>query len=195
MKYPTLSLFVLFMISIQSCIAQQSSEEIYTERFNWTINIPEGFMAEGRDAWAKRQDQGKEMIEDTYDEEVINLSTVLFVFKSGEFNLIEANYQPFELDDTMTYEETNREVRNIIYETFYTQMPDAVIDTTFSTETIDGLEFHKFEIEILYPNGTTLYAFMFSRLFGEEEFSTNIFYIDPKEGKKLLTAWRNSRFK
>ncbi len=182
-------------ITIQSCNGQTSpKKEIYNKDFNWTITIPEKFQNVSAEEWAKMQNKGADAIEKTYDEKVINRAKTIFVFKSDQLNYLESNYQPFDIEIDGDYLESCKNVNNILYETFKTQMPDIKIDSISTTEKIDNLEFQTFKMKVEYPNKMILNFLMFSRLFDKKEFSVNIMYVDNNKGQQMLESVRKSKF-
>jgi hypothetical protein len=140
------------------------------------------------------QNRGAEAIENTFGEEVINQSKTIFVFKNANFNYFESNYQPFDERIDGDYLESCKNVNEIVFDTFKTQMPNAKIDSLSTIEKISGMDFHTFKVDITYPNGMTLKSLAYSRLFGLKEFSVNIMYVDDKQGKKMISSWMNSKF-
>ena len=186
---------IFLTIILQSCNGQTTpKKEIYNQDFKWTITIPENFQNVSVEDWTKMQNKGIDAIEKTYDEEVINQVTTIFVFKSDELNYFESNYQPFDIEIDGDYLESCKNVNNMLYETFYAQIPDIKIDSTATVEKIDNLEFQTFKMKIVYPNKMVLNVIMFSRLFDKKEFSVNIMYVDNKKGKQMLNSWKNSKF-
>lgn len=190
-----LSVFVGILFLIPFCHGQSNPNgEIFIEEFNWKITMPKNFEVVDVDEWAKLQGKGIDAIEDTYDEEVVNQARTIFVFQSGQLNYFESNSQPFDIEVDGDYLESCRNVNEVLYETFKTQLPDIKIDTIVGTEKIDNLEFQKFEMKIKYPNDLVLSVMMFSRLFEKKEFSVNLMYLDESKGKDMLESWRASRF-
>ena len=116
------------------------------------------------------------------------------MFKSDQLNYFESNYQPFDIAIDGNYLESCKDVNNILYETFKTQMPDIKIDSTSTIEKIDNLEFQTFKMKVEYPNKMVLNVLMFSRLFDKKEFSVNIMYVDNNKGQQMLESWRKSKF-
>ena len=191
---PTLLLIISLLVQV--CMAQVvPKQKFFDESLKWSITIPEGFESVPAKEWSKIQNRGAQAIEDTYEEEVINLTEIIFVFRAGQFNIFESNTQPFDEELFENYEAACAETYSIVYETFTAQMPDAQVDTLTSTEVIDNLEFQKFEVKIQYPNGLVMHIFMFSRLFDDREFTVNLMYIDEEQGEKMMEAWQKSTFK
>lgn len=187
-------LFLLLLLS--SCTGQTKTEPktLYNEDFKWTITIPENFINVSPQEWAKMQNKGLDAVENTYGEEVINQAKIIFVFKNADFNYMESNYQPFDVEVDGDYLESCKGVNEILFETFKTQMPNAKIDSISSVEKISNLNFQTFKMKINFPNGMTMHSQMYSRLFDKKEFSVNVMYVDEKQGGKMIEAWTKSKF-
>ena len=184
-------------ISLQSCNGQTKKleeKEFYNKDFNWTIAIPDGFEAVTPEQWAKMQNKGEEAMEKTYNSKIVNLSKTIFVFKSDQFNYFESNYQPFDSITDGNYLESCKNVNNILYGTFQAQIPNVKLDTISSEETIGGLKFQTFNVTTTFPNNQKMDVWMYSRLFGNKEFTVNIMTMDKAKQKLLFRAWRNSSF-
>jgi len=167
---------------------------VYNKEFKWTIVIPADFQNVSAADWAKMKDKGAEAIENTYGEEIVDATTTLFVFKNADFNYLEANAQPYDVNEDGNYLDNCKNVNEIIYETFRTQLAGASIDSLTSVTEISGLEFQTFTMKLDLPNGITMHSSMYSRLFDDQEFSVNIMYVDEAQGEKMNTAWARSIF-
>ncbi len=186
---------ICLTIIFQNCAGQTNpKKEIYNKDFNWTITIPENFDTVSAEQWAKMQNKGADAIEKTYDEKVVNRAKTIFVFKSDQLNYFESNYQPFDTTTDGNYLESCKNVNEMLYQTFVTQMQGIKIDTTTSTEKIDNLEFQTLKMRVTYPNNMVMNVLMFSRLFDKKEFSINIMYVDKLKGELMLNSWKKSKF-
>jgi hypothetical protein len=188
--------FLTASIIFQSCKSQPNSnpKTIFSKEFNWRIEIPQGFDSVSAEQWMKMQNRGADAIEKTYDAKVENRTKTIFVFKSDQFNYFESNYQPFDTTKNGNYLESFRNVNILIYGTFEAQMPGAQLDSVSSQESIDGKLFQTFKIRITIPDKMVIELLLFSRLFGNREFTVNIMTVDKEKQRVLLKAWRNSRF-
>lgn len=196
MKIVKILSLVLF-IGIQCCFSQTNSKPkvVNIKEFNWKVTIPKNFALIDGKEWDKVEKRGEKAIEDTFGEGIINQATTLFAYKNGQFNIFEANWQPFDSKLDGDYLETYSEVNKMIYQTFEAQMPKAKLDSISSTQKISGLKFRRFDITINLPNGMILKIIGFSRLFDKKEFTVNITFIDEKIGEKMLDAFQKSRFR
>ncbi|MFT3704147.1 MAG: hypothetical protein QM802_17400 [Agriterribacter sp.] len=190
---PVYALIIGLLAIVQYSNGQtDSTKKIFSKEFKWTISIPDNFENVKPEDWAKMQNRGAEAIENTYDSKVTNRPKIIFVFKSGQFNYLEANYQPFDPAVDGDYLESCKNVNEVLYQTFKKQMPGATIDTLTTVETIDNLEFQTSKMKIEYANKLTMHLFTFSRLFGKREFSLNIMYMDESKGQLMLNSWKES---
>jgi hypothetical protein len=186
---------ICFITIFQGCDGQTSPKtEIFNEEFNWKITIPENFQNVSVEEWTNLQNKGADAIEKTYDEKIINRANTIFVFKSDELNYFESNSQPFDITIDGDYLESCKNVNNMLYETFKTQLPDIKIDSSTSVEKISKMEFQTFKMKIEYPNKMIMNVIMYSRLFDKKEFTVNIMYVDNKKGEQMLDSWKNSKF-
>lgn len=189
-------LYILPLLFFISCESKPTTEnEVYhNEQFNWTIHLPDGFEKETEEEWTKMQEKGTEAIESTFDQEIDNIAQTIFVFKKDETNYFDSNFQPFNPEIDGDYVTSCKQVNLVIYETFMAQMPDIPLDSNSTTLMIDGLEFQQFNVVMNFPNGMKLTTHMFSHLFDDQEIAVNIMYSDAELGKKMMEAWKNSKF-
>ena len=185
----------LVAILLAACSGQSTTQkEIFNQDFNWTIIPPDGFESVSSEEWARLQNKGASAIEDTYGEEIVNQGKTIFVFKSGQLNYFESNYQPFDESVDGDHLESVKAVNEMMYGTFMSQMPNAKVDTTLSTEKIDNLDFYVTNMKITYPNNMVMKILMYNRLFEKKEFTVNITYVDEEKGEQMKSTWRNSKF-
>ncbi|MBN8578619.1 MAG: hypothetical protein J0L66_16875 [Cytophagales bacterium] len=187
-------LFVIPTVLIACVQPAKPPQKFFNPEFKWRITIPEQFESVGPEEWDKLQNRGAAAIEDTYGMAVNNQTTTLFVFKSGNLNYFESNYQYYDEQVDGDFAESVKAVNEALYQTFIVQMPGVTIDTLNSMASIDGLTFYSNEMKIYYPNKLTMYFAMYNRLFDDKELTVNIMYTDVQKGEKLKQAWLNSKF-
>jgi hypothetical protein len=196
--YKFTPLLICLTIAFSVCYGQMRPPKAQTLRnkdFKWTITIPEGFEEVSEEDWERFQTRRARAVEDTYGKRVENLSTTIFVFKNGQFNYLEANYQPFDPEVDGDYRQSCKGVNEIIFETFKTQIPAAKLDSASSVQVISGLEFETFDISLDLPNGMKVKSSLYCHLFGDRDFSVTVMYADKDAGRKMMDAWLASVFR
>lgn len=191
-------LFIFLLLGIGFSSLGQTSKTMHNfEEFGWTITIPNGFEAVNEAEWAKIEDRGVKAIEDTHGEQLINQTTTLFVYRNTQFNVFESNNQPFDENLDGNWIASCKEVNDIVFETFEAQMPNIPLDSASSVETIAGRKFQTFMVKVDLPNGMQLKALMFSTLYPnlKKELTVSITSVDDVQLEKMLSAFRNSKFK
>ena len=194
MKVQLLAALFFFAFFLPGKAQSTAKNKVVNKEFNWSIVVPDSFEHVSADEWARLQNRGAEALEKTTEQKVENRANTIFVFKKDHLNYLEANWQPFDVKVDGNYSESCQLVQDLLYETFTSQMPGSTMDTVSSTEVIDGLKFHRFKMDVQYPNKVLLHVLMYSRLFGKRDFSLNIMYVDEDKGRKMLQAWKQSKF-
>jgi len=193
MKNTLLSVAVFF--TTLSLYAQaEPGKEYFYKPLKWKILIPEGTKSVSNEEWDKLEQKGAAAIEKTYGEKVENNATTLFVVKYDDLNYFEANQQPYDSIADADYPAYFQGVNDVLYETFKEQIPNGNIDTSSSQELIAGLLFQKFRLSIGLPNNIVIRLLMYSRPFGDKEFTVNIMYVDEEKGIRMMSAWKKSTF-
>ena len=192
----TLALATICLAMITSCKAQPKTApgEYYSKEFNWRVTIPAGFEPVPDTTWARMQNKGAAAMEQTVGGKIENHAKTIFVFRQDQFDYFESNYQPFDSASGVDYQEQSRTVGDVVYQTFQAQIPNATMDSSYTTELIGGLTFYLFSMDVHINPQATLHMRMYSRLFATKEFSVNIMYVDPNKGKPMQDAWRKSTF-
>ncbi len=162
--------------------------------FKWRITIPAGFTNMSPAEYAANQKKGVAAIEKTYDGKVENHSKPIFVFKSDQMHYLESNYQSFNTKIDGDYLKSCRNVNDMIFNTFKTQMKGVQIDSTYSFQIINNLKFNVFKIVVTFPNSMMLNFYMFNRLFINKDFSVVMMYADKEKGEAMLNAFKKSTF-
>ncbi len=188
-------LFIVVLILNLATYAQvQPGKEYVFKPLKWKIIIPEGTTAVSNEEWNKLEEKGAAALEKTVGEKIENAATTIFVVKYDEMNYFEANHQPYDSVADPDYPAYFRSANEVLYATFKEQMPNAGIDTATTEEEIDGLLFQKFRIKITMANNMVLKIVMYSRPFGNKEFTMNMMFIDEDRGFRMMSAWKKSTF-
>lgn len=189
-----LCFFLVFAFQQGNCQSSNVSDTLNITEFKWTVVVPENFQPVNQEDWNKELQKGMDLLEDTYDEEIENQSVTLFIYKNGQFNTFEANWQPYDVQVDGDYMETYADVNKVIYKAFEEQLVGTKLDSLTTVQDVSGLQFNRFDVALDFPNGMKLKAISFSRLFDKKELTLNITYIDEKLGEKVMEAFLNSKF-
>lgn len=193
-------LYILVMVSLLllSCTSRNTNGSdtatSFFPLFQWSIKLPADFETVPEAEWDTNKNRGKEAVEKTFNEPVPDFSQQVFVVRKGNYNVMEANYQPYDEEVDGYYPTTVKSVNEILFTTLQTQMPGTQIDSSSGRETIGGLEFYAFYFSVHYPSGQRLQTALFSRLFGKKELGISLSFLDPEAGKAMYDALATSRF-
>lgn len=191
-------LLLVLLIFRLSANAQTGGETFYSKEFNWTIELPAGFEKVSDAEWDRKKEVGLNAVEETLDADLNDIlipNKTLFVVKKGVSDLMEVNLQAFDPANDGDYEESVKTVWGVIAQTFKAKMRDAVVTHEIGSEVISNLKFLKSTIIITLKNNMKIYSISYNRLFGKKDFTMNIMYMNGKNGKLLMDAWKSSVFK
>jgi type IV secretory pathway VirD2 relaxase len=195
----TLSFIVASILITQICNGQDTTKrnEFYNKEFKWKILVPEGFDTMSAEQYEALQKQGVKDLEKTINGKIDGVAKRICAYKSKNsiFNYFEANQQFFDMKTNGDFFAQCKGDDDEVYDTFKRQLfNNTKIDTTISNETIDGLVFRKFKLQISFDNERALNMYIYSMLFDNKEFTVVIEYLNKTKGDLILNAWRNSKF-
>jgi len=203
MKYAIILLVIL--ISTISCkevdpnkqVDEGSFEnDVYTsQEIGWSMNIPKGWDIITREQNEEGMEIGKEIVGEVIDGEMdLSKSKDLLGFKKDDFNSFSAISEPFKAEYPGEWEETNQELKKIIYLALANQ--GIKIDSSITTkEKVNDLEFLKYGFTVYGPDGDViLNQILYSRLINGFDFGVNVNYNNEDDKKEMLDAWFDSKF-
>jgi hypothetical protein len=185
---------LLIIISGFFTVNAQSGTPFYSKKFNWNIVLPEGFQVMTEEESQKMKARGEKAIEDTYQQDIEDRTTPLFMARLDKLQYMEANYQPFNEKKDGPYAESCEAVYNLLLETFQAQIPDAVITTSRGVKRVSGLDFLEYRMVIELPNKINMYLYMYNRLIDNADFTFNVVYVDQQKGELMKKAFFESTF-
>lgn len=195
MKKHLLSACFLFFLAISAFSQSDSTETVFiSTEFKWKIVIPNGYRPMGEEEWGKMQKRGLDALEKANDVQIDNQTVTLFVYRKDQVDYLEANWQPMDDDMIEDYDETRTVIGDAIFKAMQQQIPVAKIDSSYSKEKIDGLDFYVFTLKVPLPGDRMMRMILYSRLFGNKEFSFNCIAVRDERLKEILDAFRNSSF-
>jgi hypothetical protein len=200
MKQVLLFILPLFLFSCSGEPKKQVDEGVVTgetyesKEIGWSIVIPAGYNIVSKDKLVANDEAGREAIEKASGV-VIDAKQLkhLISIQKDPFNVLAATSEPYKEEYEGEYMETNRQVMDLIYQTFVSQGIQA--DTASGTEMIQGLKFNTFYATIFSQEGDTIMnQVLYSTLRNGFDFGVNINYNNTADKKLLMDAWKNSRF-
>ena len=202
------SIFLLFcfFLLLQSCQEVDPNQQIdegevkgktyHSDAVGWTIEIPEGYAVTLMEDKEESFDRAVDAMGETISEEA-DLGAIqhLIGFQKGVFNQLQSNIEPYVEEYEGQWMEEHVMLKDYLYELFTSK--GIKIDSSSSTEMIDGLEFQVLKHAMYAPDDpekVMLYNNSYSRIINGYTLSVTIGYNDEQHKKELLTAWRNSKF-
>lgn len=189
-----LTSFLLICLFVSCSDSKVKNRQIFIEEFNWKITVPEGFEYMSEKEVQATRNKGLNLLEEKLGEEIEDITKVIFWIQNGELNGLEANFQPFDIQEDGDYKESNDYINKFSVEALTSKYPQIQVDSLTSFEKIDDLNFQKFYAKFTYPNGMIFYTHSYSHLFGNKDFTVSITYLDEKIGEKMLESFRKSKF-
>lgn len=195
---------VLLALFISACGSNDSGKESEAvngtkrefKEVGLTITIPEGFGEMSKEDVRTSRMVGEAAVENTTGTDQNNGNTEpLFGYIHGRGNTFSATITPYDEKTDGNYHQTNEELEQLLYETFRQHLPKAQIDTSFTTETIDGREVDRNYFKITYPDKSVVHTYVYNRLVNGYDLAISVTFNDEKIGRQMLEAVRTARFK
>lgn len=169
--------------------------EIYkSKEIGWEIRIPSGWSVVSRDVTQKSEEKGQNAVEQSTGQK-FDLSSLkhLISFQKNQFNMFASTSEPFMEEFPGEYEENNKNINSLIYQTFIDQGIKA--DSSSGQEVIQGIKFNTFYTTIYAPDGKViLNQILYSKLINGYDFGVNINYNNEEDKKTMIDAWKKSKF-
>lgn len=186
------TLIVALLIGLYSCNGKPKT--VHVDEFGFRIVIPPNYAPVDEDEYNEKQEKGVTVIENALETEVPIETVRLFSFSDGKQNVIDAMWQPWDEDVDGDYLEGWSEGNPLLYQIYSTQFSDAKIDTLTKTQKINGMDFQRVDVSVVFPNGNEMTTILISRLFDKRELSFSIVARDDYNRKVLLDAVSNVKF-
>ena len=181
-------LTLILTITLLSGRGQVTSKQDHQFQFpqvGWKIKVPSDFTI---------MDSAQVAAMDDKSATDFGTTKTLISFTKGQYNFFSSTITPFDPERDGDWNEVNSKLKNVILETLRTQASAIKIDTSSSVETIDGLEFHKFQITTTYQNKLVMNTLRYRRLHKGFDYGINISYTDENVGKELQLILASSKF-
>jgi hypothetical protein len=174
-------ILTITLLSVKSQVKQ--SHQFQFLQVGWKIKVPPEFTIMDSAQVAAMGDNG-----------AFGTTKTLISFSKGQYNFFSSTITPFDPQRDGDWNEVNSKLKNVILETIRTEASVIKIDTSSSVETIDGLEFHKFQIITTYQSKLVMNTLRYRRLYKGFDYGINISYTDENVGKELELILASSKF-
>lgn len=185
---------LLLTLSTQA-LAQDSTKRYTFNQIGWTITIPDGFIEVDSAKNRRNMERGLKAIEESSNV-TADISEVITLFSATKNTLqyFTATLTPFDPEKDGDYAIANKDVKEITFNTFRDQMPNAKLDTSSRKINIDGLEFDKFNISIKIDE-LPLTVVMIFKLYKGYDFGISYLYMDEETQKQIEASISSSKFR
>lgn len=165
--------------------SEEIEDGVYTNKeIGWSLTIPEGW------------DLIKKGINEESSDSRMNYVDIksLVSFQKGEYNLFQSTIEPFEIEYEGEWQENERALKYVIYQTYESQ--GIIIDTSATiSEEIDGVHFHTYSFSISDNNEETVMEQIIYRApINGYDFGVVLSYNNEGDRDELLAAFRKSKF-
>ena len=186
-------LFLVFAYNI--CLGQQGRRLTFKE-VGWTITLPPDFDIIDSAGNEAMNSKGKKAMEESNDVkiDISEMKTLICALKN-KYNYFNATITPYDVTKEGDYGEAGRAVKDMLYKTFADKMPDAVIDSSSSATTIDGLSFDKFRIVLKVDDKLLFNMILLSKLYKKFDFGISYLYLDEPTKLEMENILNTSKFR
>jgi hypothetical protein len=171
-----------------------SGEKYENKELGWSIEIPEGWEVISTERLQEQTQKGLDHVSETVGAK-IDASEIKYLvgFQKDEYNSFQSTIEPFNEGEDGSWEETQALVREVLYDTY--SYKGIKTDTATSIETIDGLAFQRFRIDVYSPLGNVvLTQDLYSRLINGYSLGIVLNYNNEGDREILKKILNNSRF-
>lgn len=172
-------------------------DNLYTsEEVGWQINIPEGWDIVTLEETNDYEEKGLEIVDGITEEDIAASQLKnLISFKKNMFNMFQSDSEIFEIEYEGEYEETVTWLKEFIYEAYHDEGIEVTVSDT-SKETIDGIEFYRYEFKLYDTDDSiVLNQIIYCSLINGYDLGVTINYNDEDYKNEMLKVFRNSKFK
>lgn len=187
--------FLLLLTLSIPALAQDSTKRYTFKEIGWTISLPVGFIEIDSSESNKKMERGKKILEESNGviADIAEVKT-LFGATKNTFQYLTATLTPFDPKKDGDYGQSTKDLKDLTYNTFKDQMPDAVLDSSTLKITIDGLGFDKFSI-VIKVKDLTMTVVWIGKLYKGYDFAISYLYLDEKTKEQIEASINGSKFR
>ncbi len=202
MKTQFLSI-LLFCLTFMACKpADKTNPNALTEpyqysyeRFGWKVEVPAGWELIEEQEVADRNERGEDVIEGVLEEDIVydHLENLLN-FRYDETTVFGSSAEPFLIEYEGEWEETNELLKEIFEMTYASEGLSTEISDN-RTETIDGVDFMVYNIEVFEEGGDfVMQQEFYNAYINGYDFAVHLTYTNDVKGNEMRDIWMSSTF-
>lgn len=159
------------------------------------LEVPEEFAAVSAAEDQKMKDKGKQVLEEHNDVEIDASETLnLLSIKQGTYNYLNITATPFKEMKKGEWKESNEQVKELIYLSFWEETKGAPMDTATTEVLIDSLAFEQFTLRIKVSPQFSITMCLLSRLHHGFDLGICYVYVDDKSRQAMEQVVRSTTF-
>ncbi len=188
-------ILIAFTFFYLSSYAQTSTTYILKD-IGWTINLPNDFKIEDSSLIIQNTKEGKVILENESHLKLNMASTKNIISASKDmFNQFNVTLSKSSAPTERYWDSVNNNVLKIFYNAMVKQAPpQAKVDSSRTINTIDGIRFKSFRMDIKINNNLTAHNFIITRLYKGSTLSINYNLTDTSVGEEIEKMLRESKF-
>jgi hypothetical protein len=173
----------------------QTNKTFILKDIDWTIKLPNDFKLDDSADIVKTTEEGAVILEEESHLKLNKATTKNIISASkDEFNQFNVTLSKSSAPNGHYWDSVNNNVLKIFYDAMVKQAPpQAQFDSSRTIETIDGIPFKNFRIDIKV-NGVMVHNFIITRFYRGSTLFINYNYIDESVGEEIERMLRESKF-
>lgn len=183
------------VIVMAACNQTPKKTTTYVFRdIGWTMTLPAQFKVVDSAGVKKLNENGKQLMEQSAGQKLdISSTRTLISAKKGN-QYFTATITPFDTAKDGNYAAANQTVKELLFRTFTTQMPDAKLDSGSEMTKVGGLEFDRYRLSVSIKGDPVFTVFLVSRLYKGYEFAMSYLYTDQVSKAQMESILASSKF-
>lgn len=188
-------LFITTSLIFNAAFAQKDTTQYYFKEVGMRIGIPVKFETVDAAEDERLRMKGEKAIEDANDVEVNTSSTKnLLSIKHGPHNYLNITVTPYRQVAKNGWEEDNKVVKNLVYNSFVEKVSPKNIDTSGTTVQVNGILFDRFQMTIKITPAMTMKMLLYSKYYKGYDFGICYVFVDDAIGMEFERMINNSTF-
>ena len=189
-------LFLLIALTVSASIySQENGKTFYFKEVGWTITLPFEYKTLDSIENSKTNNRGLKAIEEStgLTADISDTKTLISATRNT-YNYFNSTIRPYNIKTDGNYDSTSKLVKDLVYKTFYDQMPDAKIDSSSTILLLSGISFDKFQVAMELKNGIHMNMILLSKHYNGYDFGISYLYLDEKSKELIEEMLRKSVF-